>query len=75
MLGRFRMTTDEALQEYTKLAGLVFSQTKTFGSNGRFKASNLEKAIKSIVETRGSSKDPDERIIPPEQAGQPACGA
>lgn len=70
MLGRFRMTMDEALQEYNKLASKMFSETKWGFQKSRFKAKNLEDAIKSIIQTKGTSGDPDERMFSPTQDEQ-----
>jgi hypothetical protein len=42
----------EAIEKYRVLAAQVFSERKGPGKDGIFKASNLEKAIKTIVEER-----------------------
>ncbi|KAF3936314.1 hypothetical protein ABW19_dt0208754 [Dactylella cylindrospora] len=49
MLGRLGMTVQDAIDAYDSLAQLVFHEKKLRGQDGAFKASNLEKAIKSIV--------------------------
>jgi len=48
MLGRLRMDVNTAIDRYDELAEQVFSEIKRFG-DGKFKATNLEKAIKSVV--------------------------
>jgi hypothetical protein len=51
MLVRLRMTASEALQQYFKLAGKIFSKknTKPKGKEGAFKASTLEASVREIV--------------------------
>jgi hypothetical protein len=51
MLIRLRMTASEALRQYFKLAGKIFSKknTKGKGKEGAFKASTLEASVKEIV--------------------------
>ncbi|KAJ7809310.1 hypothetical protein B0H13DRAFT_2479113 [Mycena leptocephala] len=49
MVGRLRMNVKDAVKAYGELSKEVFSDVKSQGSNGRFKASKLEKAIKGIV--------------------------
>ncbi|KAJ7828316.1 acyl transferase/acyl hydrolase/lysophospholipase, partial [Mycena leptocephala] len=49
MLGRLRMSVKDAVKAYGELSKEVFSDVKSQGSDGRFKASKLEKAIKGIV--------------------------
>ncbi|KAJ7872434.1 hypothetical protein B0H13DRAFT_2553410 [Mycena leptocephala] len=46
MLGRLRMSVKDAVKAYGELSKEVFSDVKSQGSDGRFKASKLEKAIK-----------------------------
>ncbi|EIM79527.1 FabD/lysophospholipase-like protein [Stereum hirsutum FP-91666 SS1] len=54
MLGRLRMSVDDAIQAYAKLSKKVFSQTKNgLAPDGRYKASNLEDAVKTIVKEYG----------------------
>jgi hypothetical protein len=62
MLGRLRMSVDDAIAAYAKLAKEVFSDVKPKGHEGRFKASKLEDAIKQIVGAHSASKDPEERM-------------
>ena len=42
------MDVNTAIDRYDELAEQVFSEIKRFG-DGKFKATNLEKAIKSVV--------------------------
>ncbi|KAJ7878248.1 hypothetical protein B0H13DRAFT_2545696 [Mycena leptocephala] len=60
MLGRLRMSVKDAVKAYGELSKEVFSDVKSQGSDGRFKASKLEKAIKGIVGTHSASQDPEE---------------
>lgn len=48
MLGRLRMSVDDAIRAYTALAKKVFSKVKMFG-DGKYKATNLEAAVREIV--------------------------
>jgi hypothetical protein len=52
LLGRLRLTTSEAIFHYTNLSKTIFSEKNRFWKDGTFKASNLEKAIKSVLETK-----------------------
>jgi hypothetical protein len=63
MLGRLRMSTDEARDEYIKLGKNVFSKTKIFTKDGTFKASELEKAIKGVVEKYGVRGNSEELML------------
>lgn len=55
MLGRLRMSMDDAIQAYAKLSKKVFSQTKNgLAPDGRYKASNLEDAVKTILQEYGA---------------------
>ncbi|KAJ7878230.1 hypothetical protein B0H13DRAFT_2279107 [Mycena leptocephala] len=60
MLGRLRMSVKDAVKAYRELSKEVFSDVKSQGSNGRFKASKLEKAIKGIVGAHSASQNPEE---------------
>ncbi|KAJ7824117.1 acyl transferase/acyl hydrolase/lysophospholipase [Mycena leptocephala] len=60
MLGRLRMSVKDAVKAYGELCKEVFSDVKSQGSDGRFKASKLEKAIKGIVGAHSASQDPEE---------------
>jgi hypothetical protein len=63
MLGRFRMTTHQALDKYVHIISRVFasSNKKNHHQDGAFKATTLETEIKTLIaEMTG---DPDERMI------------
>jgi uncharacterized protein (UPF0335 family) len=62
MLGRLRMSVEDAIKAYGQLTKEVFSDVKSPGSDGRFKASKLEKAIKEIVRAKSASQDPEEKL-------------
>ncbi|KAJ6533869.1 hypothetical protein DFH09DRAFT_1284320 [Mycena vulgaris] len=62
MLGRLRMSIKDAVKAYGELSKEVFSEVKSQGSDGRFKASKLEKAIKRIVGAHSASQDPEEGL-------------
>lgn len=49
LLGRLRLSVPEAIEVYRVLAKDVFSTTKAVGKDGRYKASNLETAVKSVL--------------------------
>ena len=51
MLGRLRMSVEEAIDCYDNLAEKVFSELKR-GGDGKYKARSLEKVIKAIVKER-----------------------
>ena len=52
LLGRLRFSAAEAIQVYENLAESVFSQKKTKGKDGTFKASKLENVIKGAIEAK-----------------------
>jgi len=59
MLGRLRMDIDTAIKHYNNIAKYVFSDLKQWGGDGKFKASKLEEAIKSMVrDITGDSESP-----------------
>jgi len=60
MLGRLRMSVDEAIEYYGLLSQQVFSKVKSFG-DGKFMASKLEKVIKNII--RNVTQDADTRMM------------
>ena len=62
MLGRLRMSTDDALQEYTQLARFVFEEKKWKFQDGLFKATKLEEAIKKIVKKYGGGSDTEDML-------------
>lgn len=51
MLGRLRMSTEEVLVEYNRLAGRIFSKEnrKWQTQEGRYKASTVETEFKRVV--------------------------
>lgn len=59
MLGRLRMTTEEALRTYNSLSCVIFSKNnkKRIGQDGTFKATALVQKVQDIVLERdlGSS--------------------
>ncbi|EKM76834.1 hypothetical protein AGABI1DRAFT_86896 [Agaricus bisporus var. burnettii JB137-S8] len=66
MLGRLRMDVDTAINSYNDLVKQVFSVMKLWG-DGKFKATTLEAAMKSVVETvTGDSESP---LLEGDQAG------
>ncbi|KAJ7829026.1 FabD/lysophospholipase-like protein [Mycena olivaceomarginata] len=65
MLGRLRMPVKTAIEAYNNLAQDVFSETKRFGKDGKFKASRLETAIQKIIKENSSGKDPNEPMSDP----------
>jgi hypothetical protein len=68
MLGRLRLTVDEAIEQYGEFARHVFSEKKRKGKDGTFKASKLEQAIKKIVESYGVDGSANERMMDPRPA-------
>jgi hypothetical protein len=70
MLGRLRMSTDQARDEYIKLGKRVFKKTKSFSftKDGIFKASQLEEAIKEVVGKYGVG-NPEELMLDPRPDG------
>ncbi|OBT69989.1 hypothetical protein VE03_00561 [Pseudogymnoascus sp. 23342-1-I1] len=63
LLGRLRLSVPEAIDKYRILAAQVFSEKKTWGKDGTFKASNLEKAIKEVVQEKLGPGHADERMF------------
>jgi hypothetical protein len=49
MLGRLRMSTEEAIAAYAEMAGYVFKEKKMRRKDGLFKATRLEESIKSVL--------------------------
>ncbi|KAK4252252.1 hypothetical protein C7999DRAFT_26974 [Corynascus novoguineensis] len=65
MLGRLRMSTKEALEEYDNCAEKIFSKSnhKSWSLSEKFRATALQEAIEGIVKKRGlgeSMRDPEE---------------
>ena len=59
MLGRLRMDVDSAINAYNNLAQQVFSDRKRWPGDGRYKATNLDQMIKSVVqEITGNPEEP-----------------
>ena len=69
MLGRLRMDVDTAITYYNKLAVQVFSASKRWPGDGRFKATKLEEVIKSAV--GDVTGDPEEPLL--EIGDGPVC--
>lgn len=62
MLGRLRMSVDDALHKYAELSKDVFSDVQFLG-DGAFKASKLEAAIKKVIsEQPASTRDSEARM-------------
>jgi hypothetical protein len=57
MLGRLRMSVDDAINHYDSFAKTVFSEGKKTVGEGNFKASVLEDVIKNIVKTKTGDAD------------------
>jgi len=64
MLGRLQMSVDQVLDEYTVLSKDVFGEFKAT-LNGRFKATNLENAIRGMIQRYGDG-DPNSKLFTPE---------
>ena len=62
LLGRLRLSAEEALAEYAALAGDVFGVRKTrwLLHDGCFSATRLEAAIKYLVKKYSAEGNPDE---------------
>lgn len=63
LIGRLRLSVPEAIDRYRILAGQVFSDKKSRGKDGTFKASNLEKAIKEVIEGKLGPGTADEKMF------------
>ncbi|KAJ7803101.1 FabD/lysophospholipase-like protein, partial [Mycena olivaceomarginata] len=68
MLGHLQMSVEDAIKVYGELSKDVFSDFKPPGSNGRFKASKLEKVMKQIVRAKSASQNLEERKLLQETA-------
>ncbi|KAK0477670.1 putative calcium-independent phospholipase A2-gamma, partial [Armillaria novae-zelandiae] len=75
MLGRLKMSTEDALHNYKKLASAVFSpgNRKLFYKDGKFKANTLEVEIKEIVKNSHVGYTGDELLLDPD-AGKGSIG-
>lgn len=69
MLGRLRMSTEQVLNEYPKLVKNVFSEKKSKGKDGTFKASKLREEVGRIVKAYGNSDDTEEAMLDTRQSG------
>lgn len=61
MLGRLRMSLDQAIKEYGRIVEEVFSDKKAFGTNGNstYKGTKLRKTLKAMVqEVTGTEDEP-----------------
>jgi hypothetical protein len=65
MIGRLRMTTKDALEQYNLMAGRVFSSKNKKGllQEGMFKATTLEDEIKRVVGEHVYGGDRNERML------------
>lgn len=59
MVGRLRMNTKEALEQYNTIAGKIFSKKnkKRKYQDGAFKASTLEAEMKRVVAAHSDGND------------------
>ncbi|KAK0431700.1 acyl transferase/acyl hydrolase/lysophospholipase [Armillaria borealis] len=75
MLGRLKMSTEDALRNYKNLATAVFSpdNRKLCYKDGKFRASTLEAEIKKIVKHSCEGYTGDEHLLDP-GAGRDAVG-
>lgn len=72
MLGRLRMTVDDAIAQYGRLSGRVFGQKKFLLSDGKYKASTLEEVLKTIIAE--NVYNPEERMLEDDtDPKKPAC--
>ena len=69
MLGRLQMDVDTAIKRYDTMVKNVFSNPKGRPGNGKFKATKLEAAIKSIV--RDVTGDSESSLL--ERDGSSGC--
>ncbi|KAK0431699.1 FabD/lysophospholipase-like protein [Armillaria borealis] len=73
MLGRLKMSTEDALQSYNKISSTVFcaENRKRFYKDGKFKATTLKKEIQNVVRQAGYGND--QKLLDPD-AGQNSKG-
>ena len=63
MLGRLKMTVEECINAYADLSDKVFQKKhhrvnmRVGGIQGRFDSSELERAVKQIIVSRGLEED------------------
>ncbi|KAI9869902.1 MAG: hypothetical protein M1830_004948, partial [Pleopsidium flavum] len=72
LLGRLRLSVREAIDKYRVLSKEVFSDKKSPGKDGTFKASKLEKAIKDVMEAKLGAGRAEEKMFVSEGDSQ-AC--
>ena len=65
MLGRLRMSTEQACDEYIELAKKVFGRWKRVIGDGASKATKLEETVKHVVGRYGGNNNPEELIHVP----------
>ena len=65
MLGRLRMSTEQARDEYIELAKKMFGRRKRVIGDGAFKATKLEEAVKDVVRRYGGNNNPKELMLDP----------
>ena len=65
MLGRLRMTTKEALEQYSNIAGRIFSaeNKKLLVQDGTFKATTLEREMKRVIASKVGEGDGDDSML------------
>ncbi len=75
MLGRLKMSTEDALRHYKKLSAAVFSHDnrKLVYKDDKFRASTLEAEIKEIVKNSCEGYTGDEHLLDP-GTGKDATG-
>ncbi|KII90274.1 hypothetical protein PLICRDRAFT_107777, partial [Plicaturopsis crispa FD-325 SS-3] len=76
MVGRLRLSVDEAIAHYTPLAENVFSDIKPFSTvrnGGKFKATKLEEAIQNIVKKHATGANAGELALLDPDPGYPEC--
>ena len=57
------MDVDTAIDTYNNLAEQVFSDPKRWPGDGMFRATKLEKAIKSVVQNNLKTGDPEGPLL------------
>lgn len=72
MLGRLRMSVDDALHTYAKLSREVFSDKKLRG-DGVFKASKLESAIKKVISAQPAAMNDSEARMRDDASSSVSC--